>query len=229
MGFQLPAYDEAKAKFAEHVVALRGKHSAAKIDELPDHRRIQVQFLNAVIDELDNGIKPSQEKARILTGFMHIIHAEICDNSGSGSLLRKALHDAMSVDEKNVIDPNSEVAIIKAAMKFYVSIVFESGFTTEKLLEDHAFSKIKGLDLPAFEVRAIDMQNTASKVVFSEAHQNQKKMLQEREEAARKKEGGGHGWLPSISMFGGSNKKDEDSHKKGPDAHQVKSVAPNHM
>ncbi|KTD08615.1 hypothetical protein [Legionella jamestowniensis] len=198
MGFTLTSYNDLKSQLAVEIIALRGKHSAESIDKLPDHRRIQVEVLNAAIAQLDHMPAKSNErennqqeieKARILSGLIWITINEISENSGSGSLFRKSLGKVMGIRDEDIaknikanhVDPNSAARMINAAMKFFSTNIFEHGDSTRAMLENNPFSAVKGFDILAFAKRGIAMEAAARTQVFVDADLALKKVIHERE------------------------------------------------
>ncbi|KTC84883.1 hypothetical protein [Legionella brunensis] len=218
MGFTLTSYDEIKKSFDRGILTFLGHHEVASVEKLPPHRRGFVEFLQLAIKQIDSLPSKSADdklKATILTGLMHIVADGLLPRSGS--LLRDVLLESMGVREENkkkdiaanLIDANNASRMISEAMKFYTNIVFPSGHT-DKMLEQHAFSKIEGMDLVAFEIKAIDMGGAARKQVFAEGRASMLHDVQERErlEAERKK---GPSVLSSLgNMIWGNNKKSEE-------------------
>lgn len=234
MGFTLTSYEVLKSTFAEEVVALRGKHSVAKVEDLPAHRRIQVQFLNAVMGALDNHHASLSEKARILSGFMYITLDEVTEKSTlfDGSLFRKSLIKTLGITkenksegtEENQIDANSAARMVNVAMKFLSSNIFEDGDSNKRMLEATPFSGVKGLDLMAFALRGIKLEAAARTQVFIEGKADLDKRIHEREEAERRLKGGTSmlGYLGS--MWGSSKKKDDELSDEEPDPGKKTSV-----
>ncbi|WED42298.1 hypothetical protein [Legionella cardiaca] len=199
MGFTLTAYDEIKKNFDRKLLSFLGHHEVADVEKLPVHRRGYVEFVQQIIVQLDKLPAKSSEKetreqerlkSMILSGVMYIIADGLLPSSGS--LLRDVLIESMGVrdeDKKkdiqaNKVDANSAARMTSEAMKFYTSLVFPHG-NTEKMLEVHPFSKIEGMSLSAFEVKAIDMGAEARKKVLSEGRAAIEKEVYEREQAKK--------------------------------------------
>lgn len=207
MGFTVKSYEGLKSQYAEEIVAFRGHHKVTTVDKLKEPRRGQVQFLNEVITQLDSSSKDVNEKARILTGIMLMIRAQIAGTyswrSPSNSFLAESLVKIVGITDENAMDKNSEARLVNAAQKFYASKLYENGDTTHPLLEENCFSHIKGFDQGAFWKLGVSMEAQAQDAVFIESDAARAKVIADRAAAEAKVSGGG--FFSRFNPFGGSS------------------------
>ncbi|ASQ46780.1 hypothetical protein [Legionella clemsonensis] len=227
MGFELAAYETITAKFEQAVIKYMGYYGKTRIEQLKDTRRPHIEFLKAVITEVNKLPEETQaqkkSKSCILSGFIYIVSEGLPPNS---SYLRDLLLDAIGVVMKtnqniekkltpNEIDPRSAVKMTSEAMKFYTSLVFTPDM--EKMHENHPFSKIEKLDLTAFEDRGDDMCSANRKLSRRGARTTTERDIQKREreereqEERQRKEGKKSTSSPYnlLDWIGGSSKKEE--------------------
>jgi hypothetical protein len=196
MTFTLVAFKDLSDNFDRKVLSLLGKHNAQTVEQLPEHRRIPVRFLQIAIEELKaknwnskhsyNAYRGDNSKSLILSGLMYIIMKEIETSSGSGSFLRRALQEVIGITEEdkekgikaNPLDANSEYEIIRAALKFFQKTVFEGGDASHPLRAEHAFSPIQGFNVLSFALKSISLQEAAHARIYREADEALQQFIQ---------------------------------------------------
>jgi len=161
--FVMQPYEQMKDDFATKLreVVLR-RHDVTTVDKLPQPRRQQVQFLEAVIEQL-TGYNPEIPdgpevlKAKVLTGIMLVSCDEISKDykytDPTNSTLFTVLKEVMNLTEDNPMDHLTNRRLMEVAEKFLVHNIYIEGKLGKELRPDHAFAKIEGFDLGDFYSR----------------------------------------------------------------------------
>lgn len=143
MSFTLRPYDELKQDFLEIVLYLRGHHRARSINDLPDERRSQIQFLQTTIAELDKTDLSMADKANILSGALFVIREKIESTytftSPTRSVLFEKLTTGIGISPSNQIEAEDKYALAKALIRFLRKIVFVDGQTERGMCQQHPY------------------------------------------------------------------------------------------
>ncbi len=145
-------------------------------DQLPPHRRPQVQTLEVVMSLLDLCLQKESNaniKETILKGFIHIVSFTIdLERKSSLSPLNRSRLRELLMETAEIRDSKIEEKInsISKARSFYNSMVFEDGKAKNKRVKNDPFSTIKGFaDSLKFEESMIDLQASLCKQEYDKS------------------------------------------------------------
>ncbi|QRN04455.1 hypothetical protein GH742_11510 [Legionella sp. MW5194] len=201
MGFQYKSYPELKEAWTETKRLYCAHHAATDIHHLPSnrkHRQVQLEVIENVFSEIEKNekIDPTR-RAKIITGFVHILREEIKKAGEQGGYLSRLLKSMIGETEKgdtlekgqteNLLDAGSADSMVLAAWQFFNSVVYENGKSSEKVRKEHAF-KVDGLDINKYHGHMVTLKERYSQTVFSSAHTKTEKELQAEAEELKRAE-----------------------------------------
>ncbi|KTC99903.1 hypothetical protein [Legionella erythra] len=233
MGFQYKSYSELKAAWAETKRLYCAHHKATDIHSLPanrKHRQVQMEVIENVFLEIEKNAKMEDgRRAKIITGFVHILREEIKNAGEQTGYLSRLLKSMIGETEKsdklekdqveNILDVATAGSMVVAAWQFFNSVVYENDKIGDKVRKQHAF-KVDGLDITRYHSHMVQLKDRYSDAVFVSANTKTEKELQEEaEELKRAERAKNPGMLASVksgltSMIWGSNAKAEKKEEK---------------
>ncbi|MDX1836460.1 hypothetical protein DIZ81_01420 [Legionella taurinensis] len=233
MGFQYKSYSELKDNWTETKRLYCARHEATDIHHLPParkHRQIQLEVIENVFSEIDKNEKmDATRRAKVITGFVHILREEIKEAREQSGYLSRLLKSMIGETEKgdtlekgqteNLLDVAAADSMVLAAWQFFNSVVYESGKVGDKVRKDHAF-KVDGLDVNKYHTHMVALKERYSQTVFSSAHTKTEKELQAEAEELKRAEREKHpSMLQSVrsnlsSFIWGANSKAEKTEEK---------------
>ena len=190
--FIIKSYDDMKAQFSIKIeeVLLRA-HRVKTVEELPEPRRGQVQFINRFIKQLDEYKPEKMEKvdhvlalkAKILTGCLYVMYDliklsyeksvlntlfKVSDPTSSG--LFTILPEVMGMNMTNVLDLNTKRSMMEQTERFFCSQLCLDANLTREIKLDHPFVSVvylspstTGFNLAEFVNHTIEIREMAGK------------------------------------------------------------------
>ncbi|KTD48633.1 hypothetical protein Lrub_0984 [Legionella rubrilucens] len=240
MGFQYKSYSELKEAWTETKRLYCARHEATDIHHLPSarkHRQIQLEVIENVFSEIDKNEKMDvARRAKVITGFVHILREEIKEAREQSGYLSRLLKSMIGETEKgdtlekgqteNLLDVAAADSMVLAAWQFFNSVVYEK--VGEKVRKEHAF-KVDGLDVNKYHTHMVSLKERYSQTVFSSAHTKTEKELQAEADELKRAEREKHpSMMQSVrtglsSLIWGANTKAE---KKDGKAEETEVVSP---
>jgi hypothetical protein len=178
----MKSYELMKEQFNTKVqeVLLRN-HSVETVEELPDGRRQEVQFIFALMASIDSYTiaKMGHEelpviKAKVLAAIMYIIANVVEDayllRPATNSDLFKILYEAIGISKKNPLDALTKRQMMEYAEKFLSSQIIQGGNLVKGtgLFLKHELLDIPGFDLFNIIERLSIIREKASKEFWAE-------------------------------------------------------------
>jgi|GEM_PF-4824198 len=159
MTFKFKDYATLKQEFAAQVVALRGDHQAATIDDLRKVRQSQVKLLNTVLNILDDQKVSGDTKAKLFTGFVLGIMAQIERSykwvNPERSFFYRSLKAVVGYNDDNILDHATHAAVLTSA----ANLITKSTHVDQKLgsakLAVHPFTAVETDKKDPFNLTAL--------------------------------------------------------------------------
>lgn len=175
MTFDLKEFDVLKSHFNDTVKIILKREGKDKIEDLPNPRKEEVQFLRAVLNELEQKI--DQQKPRSLTTYTQVFYGAmllVCQDienhlrvmeKKENSLLFTRLMDGMGITEENKPSPNQNIIFYRGLNRF-LNFIYEDNDSRKGLKEKHFLQVLPLKKLSALAKLSYEKEEAAENIAL---------------------------------------------------------------
>ncbi|HAT2009532.1 TPA: lpg0634 family Dot/Icm T4SS effector [Legionella pneumophila] len=178
MTFVLKEFDTLKSHFNDTVKIILQREKKDKIEDLPNPRKEELQFLTAVLNQLE--AKIDELKPRSLASYVHVFYGAmllVCKDvennlrvmeKKENSLLFTRLMDGMGISDENIPTSDQNIMFYRGLNKF-LNFIYESNDSRKGLKKEHflqvlSLKKIYSLAKLSYEQEEAAENNALTKL-----------------------------------------------------------------